>query len=778
MSSLRPTAAELTAARALIARAKAADTRLRKADELLVCAAIALRAGEFNGVATRCAAAMGKAITRPSMVTDWVARIEKLELHTSSEQCNEQRSEKFFVSTAWLAEHCPRIVQVVKLHGDDCKGSCSVRVRLTNDEIRHGKIEYDLVAEGESLEDHQRRDDRNRRREEACFLALDGAAAAEHRAKKTEVQREQRREEREGDATIIQSTIHRLVARVEREAEREQARFWAGKPWSSAWRCPAGCWFNCSRRQFRAQCVPSDAWLQLRLHEHWREQQKAVRLGDFRGPSGCRFVSIDQQVRCAALQETELRCMPSYDESFGEAEDIEEMKRDFLLRWDGLGQPSDYFDSLPRLDEREYLGMDACSSPDRFGYQHYPVGRAACARSGCRGCCYCFDKPMPPVYVHVSTHGAVSVPRAWLTIDELRRKVRSLIAEDCQSLMAESVPTYLLDRQPDLSPIGGVLQISGAVRSLVDASELASWAEELQGPILLQILASDADYCAPSAHEQSVCSALLSRCRQASDEREAARSERAQLDARTRHEAQKGCEHRVRWDWNPEFPDLQPSLQRGDLVYCPPPPDRSTEAGVAVVFDVCTAGGGVSKGNSLGPCPTGKVNLIFWRLKSQCFAGSIAYDVPSLDFTLMPPCCGRGAACPHLLLSQYGDRSWPNGDALRLQDLEAIPAAFQAVLDGLPVRSGRQKQALEGSFSNLLDPFGERKRARESEEADESEDSSSDASETEEERSAKRRVVQDDEVYMDCSDGEDYACYESDGECLTDEDFAFGDFKF
>ena len=77
-----------------------------------------------------------------------------------------------------------------------------------------------------------------------------------------------------------------------------------------------------------------------------------------------------------------------------------------------------------------------------------------------------------------------------------------------------------------------------------------------------------------------------------------------------------------------------------------------------------------------------------------------------------------------------------------------------------------------------LDPFGERKRARESEEADESEDSSSDASETEEERSAKRRVVQDDEVYMDCSDGEDYACYESDGECLTDEDFAFGDFIF
>ena len=75
----RPTPAELEAARALIARVKAADSKVKKADELLVCAAVALRAGEFSCNPTLCARAMKKEITRPSQVTDWVARLEKLE---------------------------------------------------------------------------------------------------------------------------------------------------------------------------------------------------------------------------------------------------------------------------------------------------------------------------------------------------------------------------------------------------------------------------------------------------------------------------------------------------------------------------------------------------------------------------------------------------------------------------------------------------------------------------------------------------------------------------
>ena len=53
-----------------------------------------------------------------------------------------------------------------------------------------------------------------------------------------------------------------------------------------------------------------------------------------------------------------------------------------------------------------------------------------------------------------------------------------------------------------------------------------------------------------------------------------------------------------------------------------------------------------------------------------------------MPFTLFPPCCGRGAACPHLLLTiELGPRwQWPNGDDLDLRVLQAIPAAFAGVL--------------------------------------------------------------------------------------------------
>ena len=71
---MRPTPAELEVARALIARVKAADSSIKRIDELLVCAAVACRSGEFGGVPTACARAMGKNISRPSQVTDWIAR--------------------------------------------------------------------------------------------------------------------------------------------------------------------------------------------------------------------------------------------------------------------------------------------------------------------------------------------------------------------------------------------------------------------------------------------------------------------------------------------------------------------------------------------------------------------------------------------------------------------------------------------------------------------------------------------------------------------------------
>ena len=74
----RPTPAELKVVRALIARVMAADSSIKRVDELLVCAAVACRAGEFGGVPTRCAREMGKTIKKPPQVTAWVTRLEKL----------------------------------------------------------------------------------------------------------------------------------------------------------------------------------------------------------------------------------------------------------------------------------------------------------------------------------------------------------------------------------------------------------------------------------------------------------------------------------------------------------------------------------------------------------------------------------------------------------------------------------------------------------------------------------------------------------------------------
>jgi hypothetical protein len=53
---------------------------IKRVDELLVCncAAVACRADELGG-ARLCARAMGKNISRLKQVTDWVARLEKLE---------------------------------------------------------------------------------------------------------------------------------------------------------------------------------------------------------------------------------------------------------------------------------------------------------------------------------------------------------------------------------------------------------------------------------------------------------------------------------------------------------------------------------------------------------------------------------------------------------------------------------------------------------------------------------------------------------------------------
>ena len=122
---MRPTAVELEAARDVIARVKAANSRIRKADELLVCAALAILAGEFGGVATRAAETMGKIITKPKLVNDWVARIRLLE-QTSVASPSRGGTSNLLVHPAWVELRLPGVQQVEvgplvlssnKLHG-------------------------------------------------------------------------------------------------------------------------------------------------------------------------------------------------------------------------------------------------------------------------------------------------------------------------------------------------------------------------------------------------------------------------------------------------------------------------------------------------------------------------------------------------------------------------------------------------------------------------------------------------------------------------------------
>jgi hypothetical protein len=64
---------------------KAADPSIKRADELLVCAAVACRADELGGVPDFALGRWARNISRPKQVTDWVARLEKLEQAPAAE---------------------------------------------------------------------------------------------------------------------------------------------------------------------------------------------------------------------------------------------------------------------------------------------------------------------------------------------------------------------------------------------------------------------------------------------------------------------------------------------------------------------------------------------------------------------------------------------------------------------------------------------------------------------------------------------------------------------
>jgi hypothetical protein len=108
---MRPTPAELDVARALIARVKAADPSIKRVvsgSTSCWCApqSDACRADELGGVPDMrlCARAMGKNISRPKQVTDWVARLEKLEQAPAAES-----DSGLLVQPAWIEKNVPDV---------------------------------------------------------------------------------------------------------------------------------------------------------------------------------------------------------------------------------------------------------------------------------------------------------------------------------------------------------------------------------------------------------------------------------------------------------------------------------------------------------------------------------------------------------------------------------------------------------------------------------------------------------------------------------------------
>ena len=434
----RPTAAELVTARDIIARAKTVDPRIRSADELLVCAAVACRAGEFNGVPTHCAKAMGKTISRPKSVTDWVARIEQLDTlaPVAAQQPEAQQPEPplpkeplrmdLFISHRWIEVHCPGLIDIdagTVAAVDEVHALRTVSARVAElDEVQRGEIVYDGCPERETEAERQRRHDRNRKREEAAFLALDSAAADALRAKKAE----QKRQQRQGEEETIRRVLESMVQKLERQAVVDSQR----------WRCPGGCKpgsTTCARAAFRRRCLPSrDYMAELML---WTPSERIM----FIAPSGYAYGRLQQFLNT-------LRDAGEHESGQISEEIYQEQCTDFLACWDGIGSPVDFWrlSHTPGETRTEYLSHtkdyrtrnDAPNDPrpmlpehpyDRFGDLRPAVGPVACARRGCSGCCYCQGQSLP-VYLQVGIfrHGwhhsskKPSTTIEWSRVDKIR----------------------------------------------------------------------------------------------------------------------------------------------------------------------------------------------------------------------------------------------------------------------------------------------------------------------------------------------------------------------
>ena len=167
----------------------------------------------------------------------------------------------------------------------------------------------------------------------------------------------------------------------------------------------------------------------------------------------------------------------------------------------------------------------------------------------------------------------------WVTVDELRREIKSLAS--CKHLQLEPLPVYLLERSAfELRRDGRAIFVAGNVRRHVSDGELRTWQEQLEpASIRLIILQGDSGKCNPDAAQIADIGLHLQQqaelLQDAELQWEATRKEKAELDQHVKFEVRRGCGLRVCW------PGATSALRVGDLVYVAPPLDRSTLPGVA-----------------------------------------------------------------------------------------------------------------------------------------------------------------------------------------------------
>ena len=259
------------------------------------------------------------------------------------------------------------------------------------------------------------------------------------------------------------------------------------------------------------------------------------------------------------------------------------------------------------------------------------------------------------------------------------------------------MPAYLLCRRAEPVGDGRAVCVAGDVRKHVSAVELNEWAERLERRgILLQILRSGSRACELDADEQASVHAHITRVQalryEAESEWAPLQREASQLqkqvdwEALTRH----SCGERLR------EPGVRSAFRVGDIVYHAPS-HLKMQHGVAVVTDLDCR----TSAESEVRLSSGALALLLWDPAARAFKSTIRLDFGGdRNWMLLPPCCGRGAACPQLALTLQEQRQWPNGDQLDVCELEPIPAAFLSMVQKAVVP--RKQMAFLRPFRRLL----------------------------------------------------------------------------